>query len=136
MDNHEPRFLYVEDDGMSREILEILIKDVMGYSHLMIFEDSSNFLEKLNALPNKPNIFFLDVQIGPYDGYEMLNMLRGDPAFRDAIIVAMTANVMSYDIEHLKQAGFNGLIGKPVVRRIFPQLVKRLLTGESVWYVP
>lgn len=136
MDNHEPRFLYVEDDGMSREIFEVLIKDVMGYSHLMMFEDSSNFLERLNALPTRPNIFFLDVQIDPHDGYEILKMLRDDSSYHDAIIVAMTANVMSYDIEHLRHAGFDGLIGKPIVRRVFPQLVERLLSGESIWYVP
>lgn len=136
MDNHEPRFLYVEDDVMSREIFEVLMKEVMGYSHLTIFEDSSNFIERLSALPDRPNVFFLDVQIDPHDGYEMLTMLRSDAVYQDAIIIAMTANVMSYDIEHLRTAGFNGLIGKPIVRRVFPQLVEKLLSGESVWYVP
>ena len=121
---------------MSREVLEVLIKDVLGYSQLMIFEDSSNFLERLNVLPVRPNVFFLDVQIDPHDGYEILKMLRSDPSYHDAIIVALTANVLSYDIEQLQQAGFNGLIGKPIVRRVFPQLIEKLLTGESVWYVP
>ncbi|MBN1310943.1 MAG: response regulator [Anaerolineae bacterium] len=136
MDNHEPRFLYVEDDKMSREVFEVLIKDVLGYSHLIVFENSANFLEKLSALPTSPNVFFLDVQIDPHDGYEMLKMLRSNPIYQKATVIAMTANVMSYDIEQLQQAGFDGLIGKPIVQRVFPQLVERLLTGESVWYVP
>ena len=70
-------------------------------------------------------------------GLPVLGAIADLPAMaHDAVIVAMTANVMSYDIEQLQQAGFDGLIGKPVVRRIFPQLVERLLAGESVWYVP
>ena len=136
MDNHEPHFLYVEDDGMSREIFEVLLKEILGYSHLTVFEDSANFMERLNALPTNPNVFFLDIQIDPHDGYEMLKMLRSDPNYHDATVIAMTANVMSYDIEQLRQAGFDGLIGKPIMQRVFPQLVEKLLSGESVWYVP
>jgi CheY-like chemotaxis protein len=51
-------------------------------------------------------------------------------------VIAMTANVMSHDVEHLKKAGFSGLIGKPILKEVFPQLVKNILNGEAVWYVP
>jgi hypothetical protein len=43
---------------------------------------------------------------------------------------------MSHDIEQLREAGFSGLIGKPILKEIFPELVEKLLAGESVWYVP
>jgi len=131
-----PIFLYVEDDPNSRMVLEVLIKRVMGYKDLTIFADSKDFESRVLALDTKPNVIFLDIQIGPYDGYEMLKMLRAMPDYQDTIIIAMTANVMSHDVEQLKKVGFDSLIGKPIVKDIFPELVDRILSNEDVWYIP
>jgi CheY-like chemotaxis protein len=133
---YQPNFLYVEDDLMSRKVMETLITRVLKYQNLVVFEDSSNLLQRARALDAVPEVIFLDVQIHPHDGYEMLEMLRSDPRFQDSIIIAMTANVMSHDVEKLKVAGFNGLIGKPIMKDVFPSLVESILQGESVWFVP
>jgi CheY-like chemotaxis protein len=147
----EPSFLYVEDDRLSRKVMDVMIKQVLGYQELAIFENSADFLERVEALPHIPSVIFLDVQIAPYDGYALLDMLHGDPRYADVTIIAMTANVMSNDVEQLiamtanvmsndveqlQRAGFNGLIGKPLIKDIFPELVTRILAGESIWYIP
>ncbi len=131
-----PNFLYVEDDMNSRMVLNVLISRVMGYESLTIFEDSEDFETRVRALDPKPNIIFLDIQITPLDGYEMLQVLRSIPDYQDATIVAMTANVMSHDVEQLKQVGFDSLIGKPIVKNMFPQLIERIVSGEDVWFIP
>ena len=127
--------LYVEDDCNSRKVMSLLIERVMKLP-LTIFENSANFMENINQLEALPNIIFLDIQMQPHDGYEVLKMLRADERFHETTIIAMTANVMSHDVEQLKQAGFNGLIGKPIMKDVFPQLMERILVGEAVWYVP
>lgn len=132
----QPTFLYVEDDMASRKVIEVLIKSVLGYSNIVIFENSRNFVERIEALTDTPDVIFLDVQMTPHDGYEMLNILRGHARFAQATIIAMTANVMSHDVDKLRRAGFNGLIGKPVLKESFPDLVQRVLAGEAIWYVP
>ncbi len=71
----------------------------------------------------------------PYDGYELLKMLRSDSTYKEATIIAMTACVMATDVQALRAAGFNGLIGKPILRQVFPGLLKQILTGEPVWFV-
>jgi len=48
----------------------------------------------------------------------------------------MTASVTVSDIEDLKKAGFDGLIAKPVRKKVFPELLDRILSGDAVWYVP
>lgn len=63
-------------------------------------------------------------------------MIRADENYKDTTVIAMTANVMSHDVDKLKKAGFNGLIGKPILKENFPQHIERLLAGEPVWYVP
>jgi CheY-like chemotaxis protein len=133
---HDPKFVYVEDDLMSQEVVRVLLQTVLGYPNLTVFPDSANLLERLEDLSETPDVFFLDVQIGPHDGFEMLDMLRRTEPYRSATIVAMTANVMAHDIEALKHAGFDGLIGKPIRKKVFPSLVQNLIEGEAVWYVP
>jgi two-component system, cell cycle response regulator DivK len=128
--------LYVEDDMMSREVVSILFTMVMGYPNLTIFDNSTDFMERVRALPKPPTLILLDVQVGPHDAYQMLTMLRSDPAYEKTPVIAMTANVMSYDVEKLKEAGFNGLIGKPIMRDDFPALIGKITAGEPVWYVP
>ncbi len=132
----EPIFLYVEDDLVSRQIISVLITRVLGFKNLTMFENTRDFKSKISALNPVPDVIFLDIQIQPHDGYATLDMLRNDPQYTDSTIIAMTANVMSYHVEKLKEAGFDGLIGKPIVTSIFPDLVKRIQTGEPVWYVP
>lgn len=127
--------LYVEDDCNSRKVMSLLIERVMKLP-LTIFDNSANIMENINQLESLPKLVFLDIQMQPHDGYEVLRMLRADERFQDTTIIAMTANVMSHDVERLKKAGFSGLIGKPIMKDVFPQLMERILVGESVWYVP
>jgi CheY-like chemotaxis protein len=130
-----PTFLYVEDDELSREIMQLLVVKALGYPYLTLFESNVNFMEQVRALPRIPDVIFLDIQMYPYDGYEMLKMLRSDPAYQQCKIIAMTASVMATDVEALRTAGFDGLIGKPIMRQVFPDLLKRILQGEAVWFV-
>jgi CheY-like chemotaxis protein len=134
--NAQPVFLYVEDDMPSRRVIEVLIKSVLGFSNITVFASSENFMQRINEMPCLPNVIFLDIQMSPYDGYEMLAMLRSDPRFTSTTVIAMTANVMSYDVDKLRREGFSGLIGKPVMKESFPDLVQRILAGEAIWYIP
>lgn len=135
MTAHNPAFLYVEDDAMSCDVVRLLLCNVMGYTDLTIFEDSHDFMARITALPRIPDVIFLDIQMRPHSGYEILTMLREHPDYAETCIIAMTANVMATDVEELKAAGFDGLIGKPIDRKAFPALLDRILQGESVWFV-
>jgi CheY-like chemotaxis protein len=132
----EPGILYVEDDPMSREVVQLIFQDIMGFNNVVYFSDSSNFIERVRALPKVPDIFFLDVQVQPYNGYEMLKMLQEEESCQSSIIVAMTASVMATDVEQLREVGFDGLIGKPIRQKIFPRLFAQILAREPVWFLP
>ncbi len=127
-------FLYVEDDPMSREVMTMLMGNVLNYP-IEIFEDSANFVERYQALERQPDVIFLDIHMEPIDGYEILRILREDLQLKDVIIIAMTASVMAVDVEQLKEAGFSGLLGKPIRNRTFPEMLERILDGEPIWYI-
>lgn len=135
MGGSKPTILYVEDDKFSREVLAHIITRVMGFPDLIVFEDSSDFMERVQALPRVPDIFFLDVQVNPIDGHKMLALLRADERYKNSRIIAVTASVMADEVKVLQDAGFDGLIGKPIMKKVFPDLLSRILKGEKVWYV-
>lgn len=132
---NELTYLYVEDDPMSRDALTLILKRVMKLENVHVFEDSTNFVERVANLPETPDIFLLDIHMEPLTGFEMLGILRNEPNYQDKTIVALTASVMNEEVELLKNSGFDGVIGKPINVASFPELMKRVVAGEKVWHV-
>lgn len=54
--SNQPAILYVEDDAMSRAVMEIILIHQMGFSNIAIFEDSTDFTTRLTQLTFKPDI--------------------------------------------------------------------------------
>lgn len=128
-------YLYVEDDPLSREALTLVIKRVLKVERLYVFEDSANFMARVKALPEKPDLILLDIHMAPISGFEMLKLLRQDADYARSKIIALTASVMNEEVELLKASGFDGVIGKPISVAQFPLLLTRVIQGESIWYV-
>ncbi len=134
MSNNQPVILYVEDEVRSRKVMQMIAGD-MGIENLLIFEDSRDFLTRVQALDPKPDLVFLDIHVKPHNGFEMLEMLRQSRQFDHIPIVAMTASVMNEEVQQLRTAGFNGCLAKPIDIDTFPDSVERLMNGESVWRI-
>lgn len=132
---YQYHYLYVEDDSLSREIMQVAIEEVMGAPHLTVFESSHNFTERLRGLNPTSDLILLDIRMEPINGFEMLRLLRAEPNFRDKTVIALTASVMNEEIQKLQEIGFDGAIGKPINVTEFPGLIARILRGESVWQI-
>lgn len=130
-----PIFLYVEDDPYSIKVMRIIFEKVMHTPSLIVLEGSDNFMQNLLELHTSPDIFLLDIQMKPYNGFELLHMIRTDARFRESKIVALTASVMGEEVDQLKRSGFDGAISKPIHITSFPSLISRVLNGENIWFV-
>lgn len=128
-------YLAVDDDLNTRQILTLLLTRVLGSSQVAVFEDSEEFAERVQNLPFIPAVVLLDIAIGPIDGYSMLKLLREKPEYAQTKVIALTARVMSDEIERMRTAGFDGLISKPIISPVFADLMTRIVKGEPVWYV-
>ena len=133
MSIEKPCVLYVEDDPKSCEIMDVMLSKFLGLSNYVIMEDSYQFLARLAELPKIPDIFLVDILMEPHNGYDILNMLRAHEDYRHKPVIALTASVTSQEVEQMKKAGFDGLIGKPLNTQTFPSLLQRILAGEQVW---
>lgn len=127
-------YVYVEDDCLSREIMTMIICNFMG-ELLTLFEDSTHFMERLQQLPSVPKMILLDIHLKPYSGFDLLEMIRDNPNYDTVPVVALTASVMSEEVEKLRNWGFDGGIGKPLSVQTFPALLNRILNGEAVWHI-
>ena len=134
MTSKQPTILYVEDEPRSRRVMQLITTE-MDVSALTMFEDSSDFLERVNRLDPQPDLVFLDIHVRPHSGFEMLGMLRQIDAYAKTPVVAMTASVMNEEIQELRTAGFNGCLAKPIDMDTFPDAVVRILNGESIWHI-
>lgn len=132
---NQPAVLYVEDDPQSRKLMAMLLKGRMKLPHVTILEDSQNFLDHMDALDPKPDLILLDIHMKPYNGFEMLAMLRQLEWVDSTPIVALTASVMNEEVQQLQQAGFNGCLAKPIDLETFPQTLERVLAGETIWRI-
>ena len=128
-------YLCVEDDEMNRLAVKAVFNRMMGIQRLVVFDDSTDFISRLKLLEEHPTVFLLDVHVKPHNGFEMLKMLREDPEYHDAKVIAFTASVMNEEVEKLRESGFDSAIGKPINVSVFPDLIRRIVQGEAIWYI-
>src|SRR5688572_21823385 len=127
--------LYVEDDAGSRKVMQYLVRGGLQDCQLTMFEDSQDFMARLEMLETQPTVIMLDIHVEPFSGFEMLQQLRADERYQDLPILALTASVMNEEIQKLRLAGFSGVLAKPLNPDLFPEQFKRILGGEQVWNI-
>src|SRR5688572_7668152 len=103
----QPCILYVEDEAKSRRVMQMLLVNSMKLENVNIFDDSSDFIARVDALTPRPDVIFLDIHVAPYNGFQMLEMLRKSGRYSDTIIFALTASVMNEEVTQLRESGFD-----------------------------
>lgn len=135
MDSQHPVLVYVEDDENSIIVMKMVVERVMGLPKLHVLQSRADFVEQVKELGIVPDVFLLDIHMKPYDGIELLSMLRKDPQFEVSKVIALTASVTNEEIALLKSGGFDGAIAKPLNIEAFPDLISKIMNGEQVWYI-
>jgi len=135
MNSRQPVLVYVEDDEASILVMKMVVERVMGLPTLYVLQSRADFVQQVKGLGVMPDVFLLDIQMKPYDGVELLSMLRGDPQFKCSKVIALTASVTNEEVSLLKSGGFDGAIAKPLNIEVFPDLIARIMHGGHVWYI-
>jgi len=135
MNTKNPILVYVEDDENSIFVMKMVVERVMKLPTLYVLQSRADFVQQVKGLGVVPDIFLLDIQMKPFDGVELLSMLRKDPQFKCSKVIALTASVTNEEVSLLKSGGFDGAIAKPLNIEVFPDLIARIINGEQVWYI-
>ena len=111
--------LIVEDNERNMK----LARDVLQFHGFRTVETVSGEDGVLMARENHPHLILMDISLPGIDGVEATRQLKGDPSTADIPIVALTASVLHSDRARFEEAGFVGLIPKPIDVVAFPEQV-------------
>ena len=103
--------LYVDDNPASLNVVEELIArrpDIL----LLSARDGIQGVQLARA--RQPDVILMDIQLPGISGIEALGVLREDPATAHIPVIALSANVMPFDIEKGRRAGFLEYLVKPL----------------------
>ena len=124
--------LVIEDDASGLAIISVMLRR-LGMRTVME-RYASTAVERAEKM-SKLDVVFLDLGLPDGDGYDVLRALKNNPQFQQIPVVAVTARDASTEMPRAQAAGFDGFLGKPLNRNRFPEQVRRILDGESVWEV-
>ncbi len=122
MNDKEKTILIADDEP---DILEIISYNLLkeGYT-VYTAKDGNDALDKAKLA--HPNLFILDILMPYKNGVEVCKILRSQPAFKDALIIFLTA--LSDEGSHIRglDSGADDFITKPISPKVLISRVNAL----------
>jgi CheY-like chemotaxis protein len=119
--------LVVDDNPHNLKLARVLLSGE-GYD-VRTAGDAEEALAVLGSF--SPRLVLMDLQLPGMDGLELTRRLKGDPACRDIVVIALTAHATKGAEAKALAAGCDGYIAKPIDTEALTELVARHLDGET-----
>ena len=103
--------LYVEDNPANMTLVEKIIERHASIRLLTAINGKIGIALAHEVLPD---VILLDINLPGINGFEILRLLREDPATAHIPALAISANAMPSDIKKGKEAGFLRYLTKPI----------------------
>jgi len=112
----------------------VLIARMLGYLGIHCEWKTSGYevVEYADTLP-RVDLVLLDIRLPYEDGFGALRKIKASERFRAIPIIAVTAEASLEQMNRARESGFDGFMGKPLDPDRFPEQIRRILHGESVW---
>lgn len=104
------RILVVEDNPLNSELLRDWL-EVEGYE-VAIATNLNAAFEAARKQP--PSAVLLDVQLGSEDGLTLASWMREQPGLSEVPVIAVTAQAMVAEQQHILESGCKSIVSKPV----------------------
>jgi two-component system cell cycle response regulator DivK len=122
----------VVEDNMRNFVLIARMLAYMGVQRCDWKTSGWQVAQFADTLP-RVDLILMDIHLPYEDGYQALSKVRASPRLRDTRIIAVTADASDQQMRKARNAGFDGFLGKPLDPDRFPEQIKRILNGDSVW---
>jgi len=103
--------LYIEDNPANLKLVKKIIKQHPEFIFLSAITPEEGI--KL-ALSIQPDLILLDINLPGMNGYEVMEHLLQHDKTKDIMVIAVTANAMTKEIERGMDIGFRDYITKPI----------------------
>jgi two-component system, cell cycle response regulator DivK len=124
----------VVEDNVSNFVLIARLLGFMGI-HCEWKTSGYEVVEYADTLP-RLDLILMDIRLPYEDGYGALRKIRSSDRLKTVPIIAVTAEASQEQMAKARSSGFNGFLGKPLDPDKFPDQIRRILTGDSVWEIP
>ncbi|MGR4867004.1 response regulator [Caulobacter sp. LARHSG274] len=123
---HGRRVLVVDDHPINRRVIKLFLEP---FSCDLV--EVGNGREALDAVAAGAfDLVLMDVNMPVMDGLEATRRLRADPRWTRLPVIALTADVMSTQVETCLQAGMDAHVAKPIdLRDLLSVMVQVLAKG-------
>ena len=119
-----PKEILIVDDEPSIVVPIQFLMEQQGYT-VMVAENGENALDIIYKY--KPDLILLDIMLPRIDGYEVCEIVRLDPRYRDIKIIFLTAKGREVEIAKGLALGADAYITKPFSNTELVSKVKELL---------
>jgi two-component system cell cycle response regulator DivK len=124
--------LIVEDNVRNYALLARLLS-FMGIRRIEWKRSGWQVLEFARDTMSQVDLILLDIHLPEQDGYQVLSRLHQEERFSSTRIVAVSADISNPNLNRAKLEGFDGFLAKPINVDLFPDQIRRILEGESIW---
>ena len=123
-----PKEILIVDDEPSIVIPIQFLMEQQGYS-VLVAENGEDALDAIYKY--KPDLILLDIMLPRIDGYEVCEIVRLNPEYRDIKIIFLTAKGREVEIAQGLALGANAYITKPFSNTELVAKVKELLDNTN-----
>ena len=121
-----PQEILIVDDEPSIVVPIQFLMEQQGYN-VMVAENGESALDIIYKY--KPDLILLDIMLPRIDGYEVCEIVRLDPRYRDIKIIFITAKGREVEIAKGLALGADAYITKPFSNTELVSKVKELLAA-------
>ncbi|HLZ52497.1 MAG TPA: response regulator [Candidatus Acidoferrum sp.] len=122
------RILVVEDNLLNSELMRDWL-EIEGYEVSVAADLNAAFAALRNQ---QPNIVLLDIQLGAEDGLSLASWMREQPLLSEVPVIAVTAQAMIAERQHILESGCKSIVSKPVDFRALQQQLQLWLNCSAV----
>ena len=120
--------LYIIEDTPSAQFLYKEILNTIDVT-FKLFNSGEDFLDFISVNDaGKNSLIIMDIGLPGIDGVELLKKVKAYKSnWKNLPVIAVTAHVMTHEIDHYKDQGFTQVIQKPIQVKSFTELIQRYL---------
>jgi DNA-binding response OmpR family regulator len=123
-----PKEILIVDDEPSIVVPIQFLMEQQGYN-VLVAENGEDALDAIYKY--KPDLILLDIMLPRIDGYEVCEIVRLNPEYRDIKIIFLTAKGREVEIAKGLALGANAYITKPFSNTQLVAKVKELLDNTN-----
>lgn len=127
-DLQDVKVLLVEDNEINRIVAQTLLESLNAQVTCAV--DGEQGIARMAE--STFDVVLMDIQMPNMDGVEAIKHIRKDNAYDGLPVIALTANVLSHEIEKYKQIGFDAHVAKPFNQSELVTEIKRVIAKAKL----